>query len=530
MTLALIGGGGVAYARSRTSGPGYRTAAVQTGAATHVLVSSGTIGPALAKTVSFPTSGTVASVRVRVGQPVSAGTVLATLDSTAQSAAVTMAKSTLADAQLTLYQAENGQIEQSGGQSPGGASARSAGVTATTAMISVGTGRSGSSPSGGTTTIVAAQRKLLAAQKQVDAMLGRTKAALALADTLCTASPSPTTSASSSTLPTSVPTPSATSDLGSTPPGRIPGSPAPTTCSAALQQVLTDQTMTLAQQEALSGQEAALTALLGRASGSATGSRSGATTGSGVSRPSGTTSSGATVAASAAQLAADQAAVDAAQAELMVAQQNLVQTTIRSPIKGSVVAVGLTVGQRSGTNGVEVVGSSAHVVTTDVPVADIDTIKVGQGVTVTLDGSVTTLVGTVVQVPVAPVSEGTTTSYAVVVGLAGAPTGLRDGAGATVAIRTGFVAGAVVVPTSAVHYVGSLALVTTVVDGATTAVPVRVGVVGPVWTAVTASRAGTLPAGAAVVLADLSEPLPTSNPTTGRTGFGGAARFAGTRG
>jgi HlyD family secretion protein len=529
IVVVLVSGGGVAYAKTRNNGPSYRTASVQTGSAVHALVSTGTIGPALQTTVTFPASGTVASVDVTVGQHVLAGAVLAALQTTTQSAAVTSARSSLASAQLTLYQAENGETSAQSG-SGSGSSARSASIVTAEAVSASGHGASGSgsSSSGGSSAIVAAQRKLVASQQKIDAMLAQTKAVLALAGTLCTAPTATGTTSAGTGQSQPVTTPTPTPGGGKGPGGTGTTHPTPTTCSGALAQVLTDQTTTLSLEEGLSQQEAALNKILSHSTGSTSGSKSGSSAGSSGSGAA--SSSGTTTVVSASQLAADQAAVDAAQAELLVAQQDLAQATIVSPIAGTVVGVGLTVGQRAGTtSGIQIVGSTAHVVTTDVSVTNIATVKVGQSATVTPDGSATPIAGKVLEISVAPVS-GTSTSYAVTIGLAGSPAGLHNGATAAVSIVTGQAAGAVVVPTSAVHNLGSFAFVTVLSGSTTAAVPVTVGVVGPQWTTVTATRTGSLPVGAEVVLADLSTPLPSSNTTTVRTGVGlggGAGRFAG---
>lgn len=531
--VVVLIGGGVAYARTRGTGPDYRTANVQTGSTTHALVSTGTIGPALQQTVTFPVSGTVATVEVKPGQHVTAGDVLATLVTTSQAAAVTSAQSTLANAGLTLYQAENGQIGQTGGAPAGGSTARSA--TVTTALVTGpggSTPASGSSP-GGSAAIVAAQKQVLASQQKIDRLLATTKADLALAGALCTVQPAAGATESAPSPSTPIPTPGPGTGLG----GHGPTAPAPTTCAGALQLVLTDQTTTLAAQEGLSQQEVALDKLLARSAssngspkaGSGSGSKGGRTARSTTGHSSAATSSGTTTAVSGAQLAADQAAVDAARAQLLVAQQDLAQATIRTPIAGTVVAMGYTVGQRTdGSSGIQIVGSTAHVVTTEVPVTSIGTVKVGQNATVTPDGSAVQVPAKVVQVAVAPTT-GTSTSYAVTLGLAGSPAGLHNGGSAAVSILTGTAVGAVVVPTSAVHYIGSFAFVTTIAGGQTTTVPVTVGVVGPAWTTVTASRGGSLPVGTQVVLADLSQALPASSTTTTpRIAFGGGvARFGG---
>jgi len=72
--------------------PSYRTASVSTQTVQQVLQATGTIEPGAAATVTFPVSGTVASVRVAMGDPVRAGEVLATLDTTTLRSALASAQ------------------------------------------------------------------------------------------------------------------------------------------------------------------------------------------------------------------------------------------------------------------------------------------------------------------------------------------------------------------------------------------------------------------------------------------------------
>jgi multidrug efflux pump subunit AcrA (membrane-fusion protein) len=121
-----------------------------------------------------------------------------------------------------------------------------------------------------------------------------------------------------------------------------------------------------------------------------------------------------------------------------------------------------------------------------------------------------------------PTTSGSTTVYSVVIGLTGSPSGLRNGAAASVTITLNHVADALAVPTSAIRTAGGGAVhIVTVVSGAkTSTVPVQVGAIGPDLTEI---KSG-LQEGQQVMLADLNQPLPSN--TTNR-GLGGGGGFGG---
>ena len=84
VTTVIVGVGiGVGVAKAQvSSGPGYRTAAATTGTATQTLTVSGTVEPVNQSEAAFQVAGNVAAVDVKVGQHVTAGQTLATLDAT----------------------------------------------------------------------------------------------------------------------------------------------------------------------------------------------------------------------------------------------------------------------------------------------------------------------------------------------------------------------------------------------------------------------------------------------------------------
>ncbi|MGZ4646779.1 MAG: efflux RND transporter periplasmic adaptor subunit, partial [Blastococcus sp.] len=260
----------------------------------------------------------------------------------------------------------------------------------------------------------------------------------------------------------------------------------------------------LAAQESLAGKESALSAAqsaLSQALGTSASAAASPTAGTGVSSV---------------QLAAYQAALDADIAAVTVAQQNLDQGSAVSPLTGTVVSVGIARGQNvaaaSSTAVIAISSPDGYEVTTTVPTSAIARTAVGQQASVVADGTSTTLTATVTAIAAAPVGTG----YPVTLGLTGSTTGLRQGASASVRLTTGTQHDGIVVPTSAVHTLGTRHVVE-VLSG-TTVQPtlVTVGIVDPLRTEIVTG----LKVGQRVVLADLSSTVTSDSSTT--TGGGGA--------
>jgi HlyD family secretion protein len=245
------------------------------------------------------------------------------------------------------------------------------------------------------------------------------------------------------------------------------------------------------------------------------------------------------VAVSAAQLAADQAAVDAANASLALAQQQLSQAIIVSPLTGVVSSVGLTVGQQaiagSTTTAVDVIDPTGHGVTLSVDVTKIPQVKVGDKATVVPDGTAIPLEATVSYVAAAPITSSGT-AYNVQLEFTSNPTKLRDGIQTAVTITTAQTSKALAVPTSAVNHRGALDYVLIPDGSATKRQIITVGAIGAIYTQVTQGLTG----GQRVVLADPNQPIPTNTITgriaritggvTGTTGvLGSSAGSSGTR-
>jgi HlyD family secretion protein len=530
---------GVAVAvRGATSGPTYRTAVVARRSVAQVLDGVGTFEPTSQASVAFPVAGTVSDVRVAVGDTVAVGDPLASLDETSLQRSLHTAQAGAATASLNLQRALAGEtVGTAGNGSAGGAPATNRATTASTsaaaAPVSFSTASEagsdagttpGSRPSTGSgDALTAAPHEVLTAQRTVDAKLGAADAALAAAQQVCgtlpggTSTPTPTSTTSTTSVPATPPTVSS-DDV--------------TSCEQALQAVLRAQRDVARAQRALSAAADRLDAML--AERTATFGGSATTQGTASDGPSTRTSGGSPSSAtgqagtsttrlpSSAKLIAYQKAVDAADAAVTAAQQALAQSTIVSPIAGTVAEVSLVKGgavtAASTTAMVLVVGGGGYEATTMVPVAEVPHVKVGQIATVTPDGSHVARTGRVVAIGLAGTTSASgATTYPVTIGLGGDTADLGNGSTAQVAIRTDSVAAAVAVPTSAVTTQGSRHTVTVLAHGAASTVAVGVGAVGGTWTAITSG----LDVGQVVVLADLSTPLPgtaTASSSSGRSG------------
>jgi HlyD family secretion protein len=491
--------------------PGYRTGTVARRTVESTVQGVASIEPVTQSAVAFPVAGTVATVPVAVGQTVAVGQVLATLDAQELEATLHEKQLALAQAQLALTDALNGDATgpaSSGGGGDGtsnrGGTSRSA---ATTAAV-VGSPRivlTAAPLGGGPTSVPSAQQAVVAAQRRVDQAVAAaattqttTQATCAAAGVATGGSPSPSTTTSTTSTST-------------------PSGPELAACQSALADLLGAQQAVSSAQRAQTTAEHALDALLAQeATSSASGSRpEGSQSGAGTST--------ATTGPSAADLASYQRAVDSAAAAVAVADQAVDQGTIVSPIAGTVSAVDLAVGQSVGaastSEHVVVTGAGGYEVSTNLTVTQVPDVAPGATARVVPDGSGRTYAGTVVSISALPSSvTSAATNYLVVVGLDDPHAALTNGDLGTVTIVTKRVRGVVSVPTSAVTAVGGRHVVQVLGGGGPQTVRVGVGVVGPTWTQITSG----LESGARVVIADLSTPLPGSA-TSAAAGTNGTA-------
>jgi HlyD family secretion protein len=203
-----------------------------------------------------------------------------------------------------------------------------------------------------------------------------------------------------------------------------------------------------------------------------------------------------------------------------------------------VVAVNLNLGDTvdaaSSTANIVVQGDGGYEVATTVSVDRVGQVAVGQPATLVPDGGRKALTGKVAYVSVVPTTGGTsnnqssaTPTYLVIVGLDRSEANLQNGSTGTVSITTGSATAALAVPTSAVTTFGNRHTVEVLDGGTTRQVAVTVGAVGDTWTEIK----GGLVVGQQVVLANTSEPLPSSATQSatqnGADGFPSPFRFGG---
>jgi HlyD family secretion protein len=179
-----------------------------------------------------------------------------------------------------------------------------------------------------------------------------------------------------------------------------------------------------------------------------------------------------------------------------------------------------------------IVGQNSYEVAATLTSAQAAQVNVGNKAVATVDGTSRSVPGSVVQVGPVAVSSGSY-SYPVVVGL---PVGRNffDGSTAEVNIVTSVASGVTAVPTSAVHTLGTLSYVLAVgSNGTAVRKDVKVGTVGGEYTEISSG----VDLGQRVILADMAQPVPTSNTSTsfrggglGGAGLGGGAGgFGGSR-
>jgi len=568
--VALLAAGATAVAARGDDDPGLRTATTAVRSVDQVLHGVATVEAVSQARVAFPVAGTVATVDVAVGDQVAVGRRLATLDEAALVTTLHEREATLAEARLTLERALAGEPVDDAPGGPGtdaatGTGAAGTGATGTGAATpaSAPTGSTGATAAttvpaarpttttGDDTDLRAAQRAVVDAQAAASRALRDAQAAVDAALAVCgdlTSTPTSTSTPSTTTTVAGATTTTTTADAGAD--VALPDDDGTATCAAALGEGLTAQQEAARRQAEVSTAADALTALLAERAATAAGTGGTGGTGGGTasssadpsgragsSDPSSSTRAGTGSAAAtttettAERLIALQKAVDAAEAEVAVASQAIEQASIVSPIAGTVVAVGLAVGDdvtAAATDAaITVVGDGGYEVTTTVSVGDLGDLAVGQAATVRPDGSGDALRGEVVAIGLAGEGSGSATSYPVTIGLDEPDADLGNGATASVEIVTDAVTDVLAVPTSAVTVDGERATVRRVGDdGEAAEVTVTTGAIGATWTEVTSG----LDAGDEVVLADLGEPLPssatevTSSGSTRTFGGGGGGR------
>jgi multidrug efflux pump subunit AcrA (membrane-fusion protein) len=212
--------------------------------------------------------------------------------------------------------------------------------------------------------------------------------------------------------------------------------------------------------------------------------------------------------ASSAQLAADQASVSAAQSQADSANVALSGATLTSPIDGIVVTVGLTAGQQmsgggsgsggggsgsgggsggtsSGSSDSITVISANDIINANVDATVVGRIKTRDQAVITTENAAGPVLGTVASIGlVASTSSGVAT-FPVVINVTGTPSGLYEGASATVSIIYNQLSNVLAVPTAAVVFSGGKIVVYTMVHGRRVAKDVTSGLTSEGLTQIT---------------------------------------------
>ena len=185
--------------------------------------------------------------------------------------------------------------------------------------------------------------------------------------------------------------------------------------------------------------------------------------------------------------AAAQAAVTSAESKLAAAQEAVDQATLTATIGGTVVAVGLAVGDRVGdtapaqgeeteTAVITVVSTNRFVVSAKVGGADVDKVEAGLDADITPVGGVGTVAGTVTSVGLVASADDTgAATFPVTVDVTGERDDVYAGSSATVEIVVSERDDVLTVPSLALHTEGAATYVYKVADGARERVDVRVG-------------------------------------------------------
>jgi RND family efflux transporter MFP subunit len=528
VVAAVALGAGIGIARGLASGStGYHTAAATIGDARETLEVSGTAQPAQEVEASFQVAGTVTAVSVAVGQHVGAGQTVATLDTTSLQNAVTVAQTSLDSAQAAL-------AENEAGQAAGGGSSAAAQTTAASSAEVSAVLDAAASP-GGSTSLQQAQQAVVTAQHSADVDIQTAQNDAQNAASACAGAGSSTTSTSTTTTPSTTTTTTPSSDGGS-------GSTS--ACTTALEQELAAENQVSVDQGNLSTAESALGQLLSTTS-QAGGSSSTSEPTSGAN-PNGDKSSGAggsssnngsqqsssAAVNSSQQLASDQAAIDSDEATMIEAQQNLAAAQLTSPLSGTVASIAITVGQNvsagSTNDAITIISPDEYEATASLSSSQVGEVSVGDTAQATFDGTVGAIEGTVSRVGPVQANSGSYT-YPVIIALDTSGEAIAAGSATTISVDLAHADHTLVVPTSAVHTtsVGD-SYVDVFQDGKVTQKRVDVGIVGGTYTQIISGIA----AGTRIVLADLSQSVPSSstNSITSGNFFRGAGLGAGSTG
>jgi HlyD family secretion protein len=208
--------------------------------------------------------------------------------------------------------------------------------------------------------------------------------------------------------------------------------------------------------------------------------------------------------------------LEQAQLAVQTAQQNLNSAGISAPFAGTITQLSAVAGQlvAPGNAAFRIDDLSNLVVTIQVVEIDVNHIKVGQPATITFNAIPNkTYTGKVIKVDMAATSSSNTVNFNVSVQLSNVDAQVKPGMTANVTVTTNQVAGALLIPSTAIFTdTSGQNYVYLIQNGTPNAVPVTVGAVSDTSSQITGS---TLQAGDTIVLSFAS-----TSSTSSTRGFG----------
>jgi len=495
LVVALLATGGMVYARRDTGTTQYRTTAATLGTVTQTISLSGNLTPTNTTALDFGGSGKVTAVNVQPGENVTAGQVLATLDTTAMQATLQQAQATLASAQAKLAQDQAGATASQ--MASAQASVNSAQVSYNNAQTSLGDTVAVNNQS-----IAQAQAAVTAAQNTVTADNNVLSADQSKQQSDCNADPS--------------------------------GSP----CQTDNQKVAGDQQTLAKDQSTFSNAQTSLAATQVKAQQGDDQAQAQVATARVQLQNAQASLNALSSSITPQQIQMDQAQVSIDQVSADTAQRALDQSTLVAPAAGVVGEVNVSAGQTVGSSGgggsaaastttthaIVVLTPGAFSVAGTVTDAQVGEVAVGQRARVLPAGSTEAVTGKVTSIsPEAMVTSGVAT-FSVTVTLDGSQPALHAGSSASISVIVNQVVQVLTVPTSAVR--GGTA-VQVLVNGVPQTRAVTVGASDALRTQILSG----LSTGDQVVIATVSSTVPTTTSGAGGAGGlfggGGAVRGAG---
>lgn len=531
IVLVLLAAGGSAYALARgSSAANFRLVPASYGTVRQTIAATGTLAAVNQANLVFGSSGQIATLDVSEGQKVTAGQVLASLDTTALNSSLDTAEATLATAQARLATDEAGPSAQQL------ASAQNAVAGAQNSLTSAESNLA-------TTQQTGAQSLAQANQSVQDAEVTLSDDSSTLQEAEAQLQADEQKEANDCQGSGAA----ASSSGGGSGGGSSGSGSSSSQCSADQskvsqdqQQVNTDQQTVNKDQSAVQSAQAALSSTEIKNAQSLQQAQAQVT--SAQTQLGGAQASLAALQQSItpAQIQSDKASVTADQLGVSSAQDSLDQATLTSPIAGVVAAVNVSAGQyvagagssaKSASGGsstsaaassassadIVVLSPGAFDVTTSVSDTQIGELKLGDEAIITPDGSTTPVYGTISEIGMLASTSSGVATYPVTVAVTGTPGGLFAGASASVDLVIMQATNVLTVPTSAVHVIGPRAFVYELQNGKEAAHTVTIGAQGSGLTQITSG----LSAGDQVVLANLAAPIPGSSVPGAARPFGG---------